>query len=189
VRKSRDGGGDEQPRSSASDWRRSRVDSVVELGTSFDGGLVRPRGMWSKFQMPRFSCQVSGSAPALGRCRVRLAPDLSKKPPACGRIFFQLSPRGRVLVHPRRARSPRPPALPRHWRGWDDRPRSSASDWRRSRVDSVVELGTSFDGGLVRPRVMWLKFRLTHFSCWTGSFDFPARRRKFFSVKVADDFF
>ena len=44
---------------------------------------------------------VSGSAPALGRRRVRLAPDISKIPPACGRIFFQLSPRGRVLVHPR----------------------------------------------------------------------------------------
>ena len=44
---------------------------------------------------------VSGSAPAFGRRRVRLAPDMSKIPPACGRIFFQLSPRGRT-------RSPRP---------------------------------------------------------------------------------
>ena len=44
---------------------------------------------------------VSGSAPALGCRRVRLAPDISKIPPACGRIFYKLTPRGAVLVHPR----------------------------------------------------------------------------------------
>ena len=44
---------------------------------------------------------VSGSAPALGCRRVRLAPDISKIPPACGRFFYKLNPRGAVLVHPR----------------------------------------------------------------------------------------
>ena len=37
---------------------------------------------------------VSGSAPALGCRRVRLAPDISKIPPACGRFFYKLNPRG-----------------------------------------------------------------------------------------------
>ena len=35
---------------------------------------------------------VSGSAPALGCRRVRLAPEKSKMPPACGRIFFNSNP-------------------------------------------------------------------------------------------------
>ena len=55
---------------------------------------------------------VSGSAPALGRHRVRLAPDMSRIPPACGRIF-QLSPRGRELVPPRASALPETMALPR----------------------------------------------------------------------------
>ena len=64
---------------------------------------------------------VPGSAPAFGRRRVRLAPDISKIPPACGRIFFQLSPRGRVLVHPRAGALPETMALSRLWRGGDER--------------------------------------------------------------------
>ena len=64
---------------------------------------------------------VPGSTHALGRRRVRLAPDISKIPPACGRIFFQLSPRGRVLVHPRAGALPETMALSRLWRGGDER--------------------------------------------------------------------
>ena len=64
---------------------------------------------------------VPGSAPAFGRRRVRLAPDISKIPPACGRIFFQLSLRGRVLVHPRAGALPETMALSRLWRGGDER--------------------------------------------------------------------
>ena len=64
---------------------------------------------------------VPGSTHALGRRRVRLAPDMSKIPPACGRIFFQLSPRGRVLVHPRAGALPETMALSRLWRGGDER--------------------------------------------------------------------
>ena len=54
---------------------------------------------------------VPGSTHALGRRRVRLAPDMSTIPPACGRIFFQLSLRGRVLVHPRAGALPETMAL------------------------------------------------------------------------------
>ena len=64
---------------------------------------------------------VSGSAPALGRRRVRLAPDMSKIPPACGLNFVQLSPRGRVLVHPRADALPKTMALSRLWQGGDER--------------------------------------------------------------------
>ena len=49
------------------------------------------------------------------------APDRSKIPPACGHNFFQISPRGRVLVHPRAGALPETMALPRLWRGGDSR--------------------------------------------------------------------
>ena len=58
---------------------------------------------------------------ALGCRRVRLARDMWKIPPACNRIFFQLRPRGRVLVHPRAGTLPETMALPRLWRGEDSR--------------------------------------------------------------------
>jgi len=53
--------------------------------------------------------KVPGSAVALGRCRVRLAPDLSKIPPACGR-YFSNQPAGA------RAGAPEAGALPGTWR-------------------------------------------------------------------------
>ena len=55
--------------------------------------------------------KVPGSAVALGRCRVRLAPDLSEKFHRPAAAIFRISPRGRVLVHPRRVRSPGPGAV------------------------------------------------------------------------------
>ena len=64
---------------------------------------------------------VPGSAHALRRRRGRLAPDISKIPPACGRIFFQLSRRGGGLVHPRAGALPETMALSRRWRGGDER--------------------------------------------------------------------
>jgi hypothetical protein len=45
---------------------------------------------------------------ALGRRRVRLAPDISKIPPACGRIFFNSARGGACWCTRGRARSPRP---------------------------------------------------------------------------------
>ena len=50
---------------------------------------------------------------ALGCRRGRLALEIWKIPPACGHIFFQISPRGRVLVHPRAGALPEAMALPR----------------------------------------------------------------------------
>jgi hypothetical protein len=44
--------------------------------------------------------KVPGSAVALGRCRVRLAPDLSEKFHRPVAAIFRISPRGRVLVDP-----------------------------------------------------------------------------------------
>ena len=76
--------------------RRSRLEFVAELGTS-SGGVWRD-GI--EISNTAFIVHGPGERARLGRCRVRLAPDLSKIPPACSRIF-QLSPRGRVLVRPR----------------------------------------------------------------------------------------
>jgi hypothetical protein len=60
----------------------------VATRNEFRRRVVWPRRLSSNFQIPRLSCMVPGIVPALGRRRVRLAPDLSKKSPACGRIFF-----------------------------------------------------------------------------------------------------
>jgi hypothetical protein len=81
------------PQQSGAATSRGGAACVSELGTSFDGGCV-PRELQSNFQMSCFSRMVPGTAPALGRCRVRLAPDLSKQPPACGRIFFNSAREG-----------------------------------------------------------------------------------------------
>ena len=51
---------------------------------------------------------VPGSTHALGRRRVRLAPDMSKIPPACGRIFFNSARGGACWGTRGRARSTRP---------------------------------------------------------------------------------
>ena len=54
---------------------------------------------------------------ALGCRRVRLAPEMSKIPPACGHIFLNAARGGRVLVHPRAGALPETMALSRLWRG------------------------------------------------------------------------
>jgi hypothetical protein len=105
---SRSGGSGGPSPTGAAAPRRSRLDSCSGTRNEFRRRLARPRELWSKFQMPRFSCMVSGSAPALGRCRVRPAPDLSKNPPACGRIFFNSAREGACWCTRGRARSPRP---------------------------------------------------------------------------------
>ena len=93
-------------------------------------------------------CMVSGSAPALGSRRVRLAPDMSKIPPACGHIFFNSS-RGGTCWCTRGGRAPRDHGAVALLTRRDERPRSSGSGlMRQSRVDFVAELGTSFDDGL-----------------------------------------
>ena len=51
---------------------------------------------------------VPGSTHALGRRRVRLAPDMSTIPPACGRIIFNSACGGACWCTRGRARSPRP---------------------------------------------------------------------------------
>jgi len=118
--------------------------ALPKLGTgcvaSRDAGEFKPLGS---------PCMLSGSAPALGSRRVRLAPDMSKIPPACSRIFFQLSPRGRVLVHPRAGALPETMALSRYWRGGIT-PVSVVRLGSASacRVDFVAELEMSFDRGL-----------------------------------------
>ena len=118
--------------------------ALPKLGT----GCVASRDA-GDFKILGFLCMVSGSAPALGSRRVRLAPDMSKIPPACSRIFFQLSPRGRVLVPPRAGALPETMALSRYWRGGMTQA-SVVRLWSAaaSRVDFIAELGTSFDGGL-----------------------------------------
>ena len=83
--------------------------------------------------MPRFSRMVPGSAPALGCRRVRLAPDLSKQPPACGRIFFNSAREGACWCTRGRVRSPGPR-------------RCRAIFCGAAASIPVAELGTSFDG-------------------------------------------
>ena len=63
--------------------------------------------------------------------------------------FFQLSPRGRVLVHPRAGALPETMALSRYWRGGIT-PVSVVRLGSASacRVDFVAELEMSFDRGL-----------------------------------------
>ncbi len=77
---------------------------------------------------------VPGSAPALGCRRVRLAPDLSKQPPACGRIFFNSAREGACWCTRGRVRSPGPR-------------RCRAIFCGAAASIPVAELGTSFDGG------------------------------------------
>ena len=57
---------------------------------------------------PMRNPRVPGSAPALGCRRVRLAPDMSKMPPACGRIFFNSARGGACWCTRGRARSQGP---------------------------------------------------------------------------------
>ena len=76
---------------------------------------------------------VPGSAPALGCRRVRLAPDLSKQPPACGRIFFNSAREGACWCTRGRVRSPGPR-------------RCRAIFCGAAASIPVAELGTSFDG-------------------------------------------
>jgi hypothetical protein len=95
--------------------------------------LAWPRELQSKFQMPRFSRMVPGSAPALGCRRVRLAPDLSKQPPACGRIFFNSAREGACWCTRGRVRSP-------------GHRRCRAIFCGAAASIPVAELGTSFDG-------------------------------------------
>ena len=61
---------------------------------------------------PMRNQRIPGSAPALGCRRVRLAPDMSKMPPACGRIF-STQPAGARAGAPGGGRAPRDMALPR----------------------------------------------------------------------------
>jgi len=75
--------------------------------------------------------------------------------------FFQLSPRGRVLVHPGAGALPGTSALPRHF-------------LRRSRLDSCSGTRTEFRRRLAWPRELQSKFQMPRFSSWAGSFDFPA---------------
>ena len=76
---------------------------------------------------------VPGSAPALGCRRVRLAPDLSKQPPACGRIFFNSAREGACWCTRGRVRSPGPR-------------RCRAIFCGAAASIPVAELGTSFNG-------------------------------------------
>ena len=66
--------------------QRSRLEFVAELGTSLDGGWCSLARCGRKFECRAFRAWSRGSR--LGRCRVRLAPDLSKIPLACGRGSF-----------------------------------------------------------------------------------------------------
>ena len=84
--------------------RRSGGDSASELGTSFDG-VWCSAGVESS---PMRNQRIPGSAPALGCRRVRPAPDMSKMPPACGRIFFNSARGGACWCTRGRARSQGP---------------------------------------------------------------------------------
>ena len=81
--------------------RRSAVDSASQLGTSFDSVWCGAGVESPAMRHPR----VPGSAPALGCRRVRPAPDMSKVPPACGRIFFNSARGGARWCTRGRARS------------------------------------------------------------------------------------
>ena len=125
---------------------RSQGPGRCRAGSEVDGKAVCRTGVESPAMR---NPKVPGSAPALGCRRVRLAPGMSKVPPACSRIFFQLSPRGRVLVHPRAGALPETMALSRYWRGGIT-PVSVVRLGSASacRVDFVAELEMSFDRGL-----------------------------------------
>ena len=77
--------------------------------------------------------------------------------------FFQLSPRGRVLVHPGAGALPGTSALPRHF-------------LRRTRLDSCSGTRNEFRRRLACPRELQSKFQMPRFSSWAGPFDFPARQ-------------
>jgi hypothetical protein len=62
--------------------------------------------------------KVPGSAVALGRCRVRPRARLVETTTGLRPHSFQLSPRGRVLVHPRAGALPETMALSRHFVVW-----------------------------------------------------------------------
>jgi hypothetical protein len=77
--------------------------------------------------------------------------------------FFQLSPRGRVLVHPGAGAVPEAVALPRHF-------------LRRSRLDSCSGTRNEFRRRLAWPRSLQSNFQMPRFPSWAGSFDFPAHQ-------------
>ena len=97
--------------------RRSGGDSASELGTSFDG-IWCGAGVESS---PMRNERVPGSAPALGCRRVRLAPDMSKMPPACGRIF-STQPAGARAGAPEGGRAPRDQGAAAPVAKWLERP-------------------------------------------------------------------
>jgi hypothetical protein len=87
--------------------RRSRLDPVAELGTSFDGGWRDLAGSSRNFKCRTFRAGLGERArPRVpsGAPRARLVENSTGLRPH----VFQFSPRGRVLAHPRRARSPGP---------------------------------------------------------------------------------
>ena len=108
------------------------------------GERARPRALSGA---PR-ARPVWGMRPACHRNKSGLRPHFFPTQPAGARAG---APECLRLVEPtdRRAGAlPGTRALPRHWRGWDDRPRSSGSgQLRPGCVEPVAELGTSFDGG------------------------------------------
>jgi len=104
--------------------------------------------MWSKFQIPRFSRLVSGSAcrprAPSGAPRARLVEEATGLRPH----FFPLSPRGRVLVHPRAGALPGTTGRCRAmWQGGEDRPRSSV-EARKLRLALKFQ-----DNGVMHPAV------------------------------------
>ena len=115
---------------------------------------------------------VSGSAPALGRRRVRLAPDMSKIPPACGR-FFLTQPADLVLVHPRAGALPKTMPLLRLWRGGDCRLRSSALVVAEERLRWRIYVPVLF---VVLLEIRGSKILSLGHLCLSDSFDFQVVR-------------
>ena len=84
----------------------ARVETRSQRGANLSESPSRSREKF--FAWPSQFPMVPGSAPALGCRRVRLAPDMSKIPPAYGRIFFESPREGAGLCARGRTRSPGP---------------------------------------------------------------------------------
>jgi len=127
-------------------------------GSGGDGKAVCRTGVESS---PMRNPKVPGSAPALGCRRVRLAPDMSKMPPACGRIFFNSARGGACWCTRGRARSQGPG---RCRAGSEVDEKGRLSHWRGKPSDEE----SKGPGERARPRVPSGAPRARHVESSTG---------------------